>query len=302
VVLDERFAKYKLGNSPIRRLYHSKQMLWAEGPAWNGVGRYLLWSDIPNNVQLRYMEDDGHVSTRFRFPSGNSNGNTFDFQGRQISCEHGNRRVVRYEYNGKMTVLAQTFDGKPFNAPNDAVVHPNGDIWFTDPGYGSMMNYEGNKGTLHLKESVYRIDGKTGKIVKVTDEIDKPNGLCFSPDEKTLYINDSGLAHIRAFDVNADGSLSNGRMFKDNIGDGSLEGGIPDGMKCDERGNVYVTGPKGIWIITPEGEHLGTIETPEHAGNHNWGGADWKDLYCCCTSSLYRIRLNVAGNKLSYMG
>ncbi len=139
VVIDPRFAKYKLGNTPIQRLHVGT--LWAEGPAWNGVGRYLLWSDIPNNVQLRWLEEDGHVSV-FRNPSGNSNGNTFDYQGRQIACEHGNRRVVRYEYDGSITVLADKWDGKPLNAPNDAVVHPNThDIWFTDPGYGSLMNY-----------------------------------------------------------------------------------------------------------------------------------------------------------------
>src|SRR5689334_2865324 len=176
ITLDDRFKKYALGNTPIQRLYHSKEMLWAEGPAWNGVGKYLLWSDIPNNVQLRWLEEDGHVST-FRNPAGNSNGNTFDFEGRQISCEHGNRRVVRYEYNGKVTVLADKFEGKPFNAPNDAVVHPgDGAIWFTDPGYGRLMNYEGNKGELLLKEAVYRVDARSGKIEKLTDEIFKPNG------------------------------------------------------------------------------------------------------------------------------
>src|SRR5690242_16150132 len=181
LVLDQRFAKYKIGNTPIQRLHTG--CLWAEGPAWNGVGRYLLWSDIPNDVQLRWLNEDGHVST-FRNPAGNSNGNTFDYQGRQISCEHGNRRVVRYENDGTVTVLADKFEGKPLNAPNDAVVHPNGDIWFTDPGYGSLMDYEGHKGKLELKEAVYRIDRNTRKVEKVTDEIFKPNGLCFSPDYK----------------------------------------------------------------------------------------------------------------------
>ncbi len=224
VTLDPRFKKYALGNTPIQRIYHSPNMLWAEGPAWNGVGRYLLWSDIPNNVQHRWLEEDGHVST-FRNPVGNSNGNTFDFQGRQISCEHGNRRVVRYEYDGSLTVLADKFDGKSFNAPNDAVVHPNGDIWFTDPGYGSLMNYEGNKAKgdsvqPYQKEAVYRIDGKTLKIEKVTDEIFKPNGLCFSPDYKKLYVADTGASHypeapknIKVWDVVEEKKLAGGKEF-----------------------------------------------------------------------------------------
>ena len=224
VTLDPRFKKYALGNTPIQRIYHSPNMLWAEGPAWNGVGRYLLWSDIPNNVQHRWLEEDGHVST-FRTPVGNSNGNTFDHQGRQISCEHGNRRVVRYEYDGSLTVLADKFDGKSFNAPNDAVVHPNGDIWFTDPGYGSLMNYEGNKAKSDSvqpfqKEAVYRIDGKTLKIEKVTDEIFKPNGLCFSPDYKKLYVADTGASHypeapknIKVWDIVEEKKLANGKEF-----------------------------------------------------------------------------------------
>jgi len=224
VTLDPRFKKYALGNTPIQRLYHSPNMLWAEGPAWNGVGRYLLWSDIPNNVQMRWLEEDGHVST-FRAPVGNSNGNTFDFQGRQISCEHGNRRVVRYEYDGTVTVLADKFEGKSLNAPNDAVVHPNGDIWFTDPGYGGLMNYEGNKAMgdskqPHQKEAVYRIDGKRLKIEKVTHEIFKPNGLCFSPDYKKLYVADTGASHypdapknIKVWDVVEEKKLANGKEF-----------------------------------------------------------------------------------------
>lgn len=223
ISLDKRF-KAKLGNSPIQRLYHNPNMLWAEGCAWNTVGRYLLWSDIPNNVQMRWMEEDGHVST-FRNPANNSNGNTFDFQGRQLSCEHLTRRVVRYEHNGSVTVLADEFEGKHLNAPNDIVVHPNGDIWFTDPGYGALMNYEGARSPAdsvepHQKEAVYRIDGKTGQISKVTDEIFKPNGICFSPDYTKLYVADTGASHyenapknIKVWDVLDTTKLKNGREF-----------------------------------------------------------------------------------------
>ena len=191
VALDKRFDKYKIGNTPIQRLYTGT--LWAEGPAWSGVGRYLVWSDIPNNRQMRWLEEDGHVSV-FRHSAGHSNGNTFDWEGRQISCEH-DRRVVRYEANGTVTVLADKWQGKPLNAPNDVVVHPDGGIWFTDPGYGALLNYEGFKGQLQLKEAVYRIDGKTAKMDLVTDEAYKPNGLCFSPDYKKLYVADTGATH-----------------------------------------------------------------------------------------------------------
>src|SRR5438105_2201038 len=172
IVLDKRFAKYKIGNSAIERLHTGT--LWSEGPAWNGVGRYLVWSDIPNNRQMRWIEEDGHVSV-MRHPSGYSNGNTFDFEGRQISCEHDNRRVVRYEHDGSLTVLADKWQGKPLNAPNDVIVHPDGGIWFTDPGYGILVAYEGHLDKMQLKEAVYRLDDKTRQLTLGTDEAYKPN-------------------------------------------------------------------------------------------------------------------------------
>jgi sugar lactone lactonase YvrE len=199
IALDNRFRRYIVGNTPIRRLHTGT--LWAEGPAWNGVGRYLVWSDAPNNVQMRYIEDDARV-TVFRNPSGNSNGNTFDYEGRQLSCEHGNRRVVRYEQNGSVTVIAAAFQGKRLNSPNDIVVHPDGSIWFTDPIYGIRAWYEGNKADSEIKPGVYRFDTKSGQLALITDEMSGPNGLCFSPDHKILYVADTGTGReIRAYDV-----------------------------------------------------------------------------------------------------
>src|SRR5436853_3125367 len=241
IALDKKFNKYKLGNTSIQRIYTG--MLWAEGPAWNGVGRYLVWSDIPNNVQCRWLAEDGHVSV-FRNPSNNSNGNTFDWEGRQVSCEHGTRRVVRYEHNGSVTVLADKWQGKPFNAPNDLTVHPDGGIWFTDPGYGSLGNYEGNKGELLIKEAVYRIDAKTAKIDLVNDELMKPNGICFSHDYKRVFVVDTGSpGGIKVWDLIDGKKLQNGRQFavmQLKTKDGVLNGGT-DGVRADVDGNIWAS-------------------------------------------------------------
>lgn len=316
VTLDPRFGKYALGNTPIQRLYHSPNMFWAEGPAWNGVGRYLLWSDIPNNVQMRWLEEDGHVTT-FRNPAGNSNGNTFDFHGRQISFEHGNRRVVRYEHDGSVTVLADKFDNKPLNAPNDGVVHPNGDIWFTDPGYGSLMNYEGNKAANdskqpYQKEAVYRIDGKTLKIEKVTDEIYKPNGLCFSPDYKKLYVADTGSSHykeapknIKVWDIVDEKKLTNGREFTSmslKKPNGEVLSGLADGIRCDVDGNIWASagwvgeGYDGVHVFEPtEGVRIGQIRLPEICSNVCFGGTRRNRLFMTGSTSLYAVYVETRG-------
>ncbi len=308
VVLDKRF-KYKLGNTPILRLYRGT--LWAEGPAWNGVGRYLLWSDIPNNEQLRWLEEDGHVARRFRSPSGNSNGNTFDFQGRQIACEHGNRRVVRYEYDGSITVLADSYGGKQLNAPNDVVVHPNdGAIWFTDPGYGGLMNYEGRRadtGSVQpfQKEAVYRIDAQNGKLEKMADEPFKPNGLCFSHDYKRLYVADTGASHypdakniIWQYDV--DGArLKNGRVFADMEMDG--KSGFADGIRADEDGNIWSSagwvgdGYDGVHIFAPNGDRIGQIRLPEICSNVCFGGTKRNRLFMTASQSLYAVYVETRG-------
>ena len=213
-----------VGNTVIQRLYTGT--LWAEGVAWNGVGRYLVWSDIPNNRQMRWIEEDGRV-TVFRSPSGFSNGNTFDYEGRQLSCEHGNRRVARYEYNGTVTVIADKFQGKRLNSPNDIAVHPDGGIWFTDPIYGIRGYYEGFKGESEIKEAVYRVDPKTGQIDKVTDDLNEPNGICFSPDYKKVYICDTGTGReIRVYDIDGK-TLRNSKRF--------VQLDVPDGAPPRRR-------------------------------------------------------------------
>ena len=308
VVLDKRFEKYKIGNAAIERLYTG--LRWAEGPAWSGQGRYLVWSDIPNDVQMRWLNEDGHVSA-MRKPAHFSNGNTFDFEGRQISFEHGSRSVARYEHDGSRTVLADKFEGKRLNAPNDGAVHPDGGIWFTDPGYGALMEYEGHKGSLELKEAVYRIDPKSGAIEKLFDDMYKPNGLCFSPDWKKVYVADTGASHypdapknIRVYDVLDDGKkVGKGQQFASMEMDlnGKKVAGFADGIRADTDGNIWVgsgwvgDGYDGVQVFAPDGARIGLIKLPEICANICFGGPKRNRLFMAASQSLYAVYVEAIG-------
>lgn len=291
VALDNRFRPYVLFNTHLIR--HHVGTLWAEGPAWNGVGRYLVWSDIPNNVQLRWIEDDGRV-TVFRAPSGFSNGNTFDYQGRQLSGEHGGRRVVRYEADGTVTVIADRFDGKRLNSPNDVVVHPDGGIWFTDPPYGIRGNYEGFRAEQELDVAVYRVDPGDGRIDRVTDEVTGPNGLCFSPDYRTLYVADTGSREIKQWQV--DGRrLRAEKQFVELEVPGSGERSAADGIRCDVDGNVWAGASPGVLVVAPDGDQIGMIRLPELCANVCFGGPRRNRLFMTASQSLYSVYVGTAG-------
>ncbi|MCL2427775.1 MAG: SMP-30/gluconolactonase/LRE family protein [Alphaproteobacteria bacterium] len=332
IVVDPVFRQYVQPNAAITRLWTGA--LWSEGPAWNSEGRYLLWSDIPNDRQLRWLADDGRVSV-FRSPSNYSNGNTFDFQGRQISCEHLTRRVVRYELDGSATVLADKFDGKRLNSPNDVAPHPDGSTWFTDPPYGSSL-YEGAPdaagGTANpdgrlnprpgrpagfagyrreLPTNVYRVD-PSGRIDLVVHEeqLPDPNGIVFSPDYKRLYVistgkgpGDSGPGgrnDMHVFDVGADNKLSNQRLFSNFMIDGVKCG--PDGARCDVDGNLWVSanagravGYNGVSVWSPDGKLIGFIRLPEVAANLAFGGPKRNRLFIAASQSLYSLYVNTQG-------
>jgi len=314
ITIDSSFAGF-LGNTPIRRVYTNPDMYWAEGPAWSSRGNYLVWSDIPANVQYRWLNDDGHVSV-YRRHSNNSNGNTFDLQGRQVSFEHLTHRVVRYEPDGSVTNLADSFAGKPLNAPNDGVVHPNGDLWFSDPGYGSLGAYEGQKVDSdsvqpHQKEAIYRIDATTGKLHQVTDEIFKPNGLCFSPDYRKLYAADTGGSHygpdappvIKVWDVVDEVRLRNPRLFASMAMqlNGATVAGSADGIRCDVDGNIWASagwageGFDGVHVFNQEGQRVGQIKLPEICANLCFGGPKRNRLFMTASQSIYAVYTHTKG-------
>jgi gluconolactonase len=275
---------------------------FTEGPIWNPDG-FLLFSDMPGDVRRRWDPDSG--VSEVANPSNKGNGMTFDLDGKLIVCEHVTSSVVRMDPDGtgaNREVIASHYGDKELNAPNDVVVKSDGAIYFSDPTYGRMPGFGIERDQDLDFQGVYRIPPGGGDTQLLADDFGQPNGLCFSTDESLLYINDTTRAHIRVFDVADDGMISNSRVLADGIGSGSLEiGDLVDGMKLDERGNVWVTGPGGVCVFDPDGNHIGTVEVPENVGNINWGGPDWSQLFIPASSSMYRIQCKVSGNRLPYM-
>ncbi|MBT5901294.1 MAG: SMP-30/gluconolactonase/LRE family protein [Opitutaceae bacterium] len=289
IAVDSRFKDLIDVRSTITR--HQTGSRWSEGPAWNAAGRYLVWSDVPNSRQWRWLEEDGHVS-EFRHPSNHTNGATYDAVGRMLTCEQTGHQVVRHEPDGSTTVLADQIDGVPFNSPNDIVVHPDGGIWFTDPGYGVPK-------PLPQKEAIYRIDGQTGTVKRVDDALVKPNGLCFSPDFKKLYVADTGPEKqedkaLHVYDVTAAGGLANRRKFAAIKYNGLIAG--PDGQQVDAQGNLWassghgVEGINGVHVFSPGGDLLGVILLPETCANVCFGGSARDRLFMTATTSLYSVQ------------
>ncbi|MCL2395567.1 MAG: SMP-30/gluconolactonase/LRE family protein [Acidimicrobiaceae bacterium] len=284
VTLDDRFRSCRT-DPWLEVLYRGCR--WAEGPAWFGAGRYLVWSDIPNNRMLRWDEVTGTVGV-FRQPSGHANGNTVDAQGRLVSCEHGNRRVTRTEHDGFITVLADRYQGLRFNSPNDVVVRSDGSIWFTDPSYGISSYYEGDKAESEIGANhVYRVDPTTGACRAVTDDFEGPNGLAFSPDEQTLYICDSTRRHLRSFTVQEDGSLSGGAVLA------TCTEGTFDGFRLDDEGRIWTSAGDGVHCYHPDGTLIGKVLVPETVSNVAFGGSRRNQLFITATTSLYTIHTGV---------
>jgi len=291
-VLDPRFAPCIKASATVEKLFEGCR--WAEGPAYFAAGRYVVWSDIPNDRMLRWDEATG-VTGIFRHPAGYSNGNTVDRQGRLVSCEHGGRRLSRTEHDGTITLIADRYDGDRLNSPNDVVVKSDGSIWFTDPAYGIDSDYEGHKaeseiGACHL----YRVDPESGTVEIAADDFDRPNGLAFSPDERRLYVSDTGSEkpkHVRAFDVADDGTLSGGEIFAE-----CTVGGF-DGFRVDAEGRIWTSAGDGVHCLDPDGTLIGKVLVPEPVANVVFGGLKRNRLFICATASLYSIMLPVNGDK-----
>jgi gluconolactonase len=290
--LDKRFTA-KIGNAGIERIVTG--LRWAEGPCWCADGRYLTVSDIPNNRMLRWLEEDGHVSV-FRSPSNFSNGNTRDGEGRLVTCEHQTRRVTRTEHDGTITVLADRYDGKRFNAPNDAIVAKDGTVWFSDPTYGIAGNYEGDKQASEQPTRVYRIDPKTGTVRVAADDLVQPNGLAFAPDESLLYIVDSGAASLRVYPVGAGMTLGKGKVFAKDFAPG-----ITDGVRIDTAGHVWCSmgwgDPKedGVRCYAEDGTLIGKIHLPETTANLCFGGRKKNRLFIAASTSVYAVYVDAVG-------
>jgi gluconolactonase len=263
---------------------------FTEGPVWRR--NHLLFSDIPSNRIVRYeILEEGPAVTTFRYPSGNSNGQTLDSQGRLITCEHGTRRVTRTELDGTVTVLASRFETRRLNSPNDVVVRNDGTIFFTDPPYGLTSQTRDKQVPFN---GVFKVKPDGTELTVVINDLERPNGLAFSPDQKTLYVIDSAPRLINAYPVSTNGTVGAGRVFAE-LAIENLEQGNPDGMKIDVEGNVYSTGPSGLWVFSPKGTLLGRIRTPEIPANCAWGDSDWKGLYMTARTGLYRMRVNIPG-------
>jgi gluconolactonase len=294
-IFDPRFNALRVAAASVECLYQGTR--WSEGPVWFGDSRAVIWSDIPNNRMMRWDEETGEVRV-FRKPSNNANGNTRDREGRLVTCEHLTRRVTRTEYDGSITVLADQYDGKPLNSPNDVIVKSDGSIWFTDPTFGIRGFYEGEQKQSEVKPAVYRVDGASGEITMMTDALDAPNGLAFSPDESVLYVVDSRVAprKIFAFDVAGDGrTLSNQRELID------AADGTPDGFRVDIHGNLWCGWGMGsdeldgVRIFTPQGEPLGHIALPERCANVCFGGRHRNRLFMAASHGLYSLYVNTQG-------
>ena len=288
---DPAFDSYILGNAPVKQI--ATGFDWVEGPVWFGDAGFLLFSDIPNNRIMRWTPGSG--ITTYRQPSNYSNGHTRDLEGRLVSCEHGTRRVTRTEHDGQITVIADNFEGKRLNSPNDVVVKSGGTIWFSDPHYGIMSNYEGDAAEQELPCNLYRVDPATGQMDAMVTDANCPNGLAFSPDESRLYMADTGRMfsddpqHIRAFDVGPDDRLTGGEVFH------VVDPGCSDGLRVDSDGNLWSSAADGVHCICPNGDLVGKILVPELVSNVCFGGRAKHELYITATTSVYRVVLNRRG-------